>query len=134
MSVDPAKLTRARIVWVRVTDLQGRNPKTRPAVVLYPPADDSPDAEFQVACSSRTPPVPENEAAAFYQQGRDQPGGHPRTGLREGGWVYANWIRTVKVGEVEGLAKFMNLAQFTELVKLVDEAGRLPPEAPDPDE
>jgi hypothetical protein len=135
VSVDPTKLTRTRIIWVCVTDPQGQNPKTRAAVILYPPPDDSPDSEFQVACSSRTPPDPKNAEGTFYLDGMQRPGGHPRTGLTEGGWVRANWIRTVKVGEVERLAKFMPEHQFVELYKVVKAAGLLilpPPSSPPP--
>jgi mRNA-degrading endonuclease toxin of MazEF toxin-antitoxin module len=41
-------LSRGAIVWVEITDPQGRNPKCRPAVVVSPNEDIKPDAELWV--------------------------------------------------------------------------------------
>lgn len=129
--MDPAdfnKLKPGRILHAAVSDMKGRGLKDRPVVVLTAPLDNNEDATFEVACGSRTEPEPNNEHLAVQAQGMDRPGGHPRTGLTATTWFYAMWLRTIQVGDVRRLAKFVPDSDFAKLRKMIEDTAS----APDP--
>ncbi len=125
-AADYAKLTEGRIVRVGVTDLNDRNFKLRPAVIIVPPESDDPNAPMRVVCGSRDAPEAANFPFALRVTGSPPP--HtPKSGLPANTWFYAAWIRTVKARDVEHLFKFMPSYQVVELRGMIDAAKKKVP-------
>ena len=73
-------LQQGSIVWVELVDPAGRNPKTRPAVVLTPSNEILPGGTIYVAAASSTfnEPLPVNQVVLPWH-----PQKHPVTGTEE---------------------------------------------------
>jgi hypothetical protein len=92
---------RGRIVWVEISDPQGRNPKCRPAVIVTANEDIRPDAEvWVVGISSRLDVGPAEVQVELPWDRR----GHPRTGLRERCAAICTWLRQVSLAAVKSEA------------------------------
>ena len=118
---DFKRLTPGRILRAGVDDMHGRGWKVRPLVILTKPETNSPEAEFRVACGSRTAPEPGNEYFAVEVIGI--PNGHPRTGLVATTWFYAYWLRTLKINEIATVLKFFPEHDFLRFVEIIRSAG-----------
>lgn len=86
-----------RVVWVELFDPQGRNPKCRPAIIITPTDDITPDGEVRVvAISTRLDAAPpELQVPLQYD-----PRGACRTGLREQCVAVCNWVARIPVDNI----------------------------------
>ena len=122
-----------RIVFAPVTDGGGRPIGHHPVVVLVPPLTNHPDATIEVACGSRNLPEAGNERFAIRSAGSRGPTGqpHPRTGLAFNTWFYAGWLRTIRLGEVVKLLKFVAPHDYAELLRMIRELQSLDSKSPE---
>src|SRR5437870_275226 len=92
------QLCRGRIVWVELFDPQGRNRKSRPAVIVTSDVDIRDDGEvWVVAISSQL-----NESPAEVQVELPwHPRKHPRTGLRERCAAVCTWMEKVPGASIQ---------------------------------
>ena len=94
-------LGRGRVVRVEVVDPQGRNRKSRPAVVISTAEEVEMTGEFFAVCVSRRhdQAPPEVQVALPF-------GSHGtvcRSGLREPSWAVATWVINSRESDVEVL-------------------------------
>lgn len=122
-------------MWVEVLDPQGRNPKSRPAVVVTPTGDIRPDGEIVVAAvTSRV----EQSPPAVTVELPWQHDGHPRTKLNRRAAVVCTWLVTVPASAVEtvgGMVPFAQLARILEVIRSLEresEPDPLPQPGSDP--
>ena len=120
-NADFNKLTRGRIVYSAVSDMQGRGMKDRPLVVMSVPATITGDDFIEVVCGSTNPHVPENEHLTVRAPGTNQYGGHPKTGLDRTTWFYAPWTRSIRVCEIRRPAKFLPEPEVLKLQKMLED-------------
>jgi mRNA-degrading endonuclease toxin of MazEF toxin-antitoxin module len=93
-----SNLVRGRIVVAKIADPQGRNPKSRPVVVVTPPASVAPAETLGVvAISTQVGMAPRAVCVELPWQN----GGHPRTGLDKRCEAVCTWLATVTVADVE---------------------------------
>ena len=112
-------LQQGSIVWVELVDPAGRNPKTRPAVILTPSHEILPGGQIYVAAASSTFNVslPVNQVALPWH-----PQKHPVTGLRKKCVVVCEWISEIdpaQILEIGGICPpailFQILAQLPQI-------------------
>ncbi len=78
-----------RVIWAELLDPQGRNPKCRPAIIITPTDDITPDGKVRVvAISTRLDAAPPEVQVPLQYD----PRGACRTGLREPCVAVCNWI------------------------------------------
>lgn len=124
---DFKRLTRTRILLAPVSDMKGRPIGPHPVVILVPPVTNDPDATIEVACGSRNVPEAGNERFAIRSAGSRGPTGqpHPRTGLAFNTWFYAGWLRTIRLGDIDKLLKFVAPHDYVELLRMIRELQAL---------
>lgn len=88
-----------RIVWVTITDPQGRNPKCRPAVIGTPTDEITADGEgWVVAISTKF----EEASPEVQVELQWDPRGNCRTQLRERSWAVTTWLERIHLSAVQG--------------------------------
>jgi hypothetical protein len=119
-----------RIVRVELFDPQGRNPKVRPAVILTPTADITPDGEIQVAAiTGETTAAPAEDCVPLPWHRS----GHPTTKLTKPSVVVVTWLARVRVSAVERIAGAVPTPQLIEITrKIVVPSGEPTSEQTDP--
>ncbi len=90
-------LQQGSIIWVELVDPAGRNPKTRPAVVLTASHELLAGGKIYVAAASSTfnEPLPVNQVALPWH-----PQKHPVTGLRKKCVVMCDWIAEIDSAQI----------------------------------
>jgi len=117
-----SQLCRGRIVWVELLDLQGRNRKCRPAVIVTPDADIRADGEvWVVGISTQLEEAPLEAQVELPWERR----GHPRTGLRERCAAVCTWMEKVSVISIQGYAGTVPGRQLLDIQTRIK-----PPDAP----
>lgn len=91
------RIQQGSIVWVKVKDQAGRNPKCRPAVVVTPSAEIVPGETIVVvaATSSFSRPLPQNQVALPWQHGK-----HPQTGLYKECIAVCDWLVEIDQSQI----------------------------------
>jgi mRNA-degrading endonuclease toxin of MazEF toxin-antitoxin module len=117
-----SSLCRGRIVWVELTDPQGRNRKRRPAVIVTPDSDIRADGEVWVVGISTQ--LAEAPAEVQVELSWDRLG-HSRTGLRERCAAVCTWMEKVRVADIHGFAGTVPGRQLLEIQTRIK-----PPDAP----
>jgi mRNA-degrading endonuclease toxin of MazEF toxin-antitoxin module len=124
-----SSLCRGRIVWVELTDPQGRNRKRRPAVIVTPDSDIRADGEvWVVSVSTQLTEAPAEVQVELPWDRR----GHPRTGLKERCAAVCTWMVKVSVADIQGFAGTVPGRQLLDVltrIKLPDAPGN--PGAPE---
>jgi mRNA-degrading endonuclease toxin of MazEF toxin-antitoxin module len=94
------RLQQGSIVWVRVGDQAGRNPKCRPAVILTPTNEISPGEQLVAVAVTSTfsKPLPQNQIELPWQHG-----GHPVTGLKKRCVAVCDWLIEVDQSAIEAI-------------------------------
>jgi hypothetical protein len=115
-----SSLCRGRIVWVEISDPQGRNPKCRPAVVVTATEDIAPEGEvIVVGISTQVDMAPADECVELpWDRNR-----HPRTGLKERSAAVCTWIKRAQVTSIKDLA---GVVPGKQLLKILEKIGDLP--------
>ena len=82
-------LQQGSVLWVRVADQAGRNPKCRPAVVVTPTSEIKPGEKIVVVAATSTfsNPLPANRVELPWSPGR-----HPVTGLYKRCVAVCDWL------------------------------------------
>jgi mRNA-degrading endonuclease toxin of MazEF toxin-antitoxin module len=110
---------RGRIIWAEVPDLQGRNPKRRPLIILTATEEIQEDGPVQcVSISSQLDQAPAELQVELPWHAQ----GHPRTGLRERCSAVCNWLVELPVSAIEsygGTVPGKQLLQILEKVNLL---------------
>jgi mRNA-degrading endonuclease toxin of MazEF toxin-antitoxin module len=120
-------LIRGRIIQVTIADPQGRNPKSRPAVVVVPPADASPTAQVRViGVSTQIGMAP----PAVCVELPWQRGGHPRTGLSARCEAVCTWLATITVADVDRELGTVPADRMLRILNIL--SGLTPPPTPPP--
>jgi hypothetical protein len=101
-----------RVVWVTISDPQGRNPKCRPAVILTPTDEITPDGEVWVVGITTSFELAPPEVQTELQF---DPRGNCRSGLRERSWAVSTWVARVPLSAIEGYAGTIPGAQMAEI-------------------
>jgi len=103
-----------RIVWVEVPDLQGRNPKKRPAVIISADKDIRPDGEVEIVCITteigRSPPE-ECVALPWHRAG------HPRTKLKEESEAVCTWNLMIPVSAIREFGGLIPLPIYLSILQ-----------------
>ena len=91
-------LQQGHIVWALMCDLNGRNSKQRPAVVITATDEIQDDGEVVVVAITSTleDPLPDGYVLLPWHQQR-----HPRTGLNKRCAACCKWLVPIKVSDVE---------------------------------
>ncbi len=89
---NPSKLVAGLVVRAEVADPQGRNPKSRPLVLLTGDSDTPADAPFIAVAITGTLPKPLPEHYVLLPWHRS---GHPQTGLKKKCAAACNWFTNV---------------------------------------
>jgi mRNA-degrading endonuclease toxin of MazEF toxin-antitoxin module len=112
-------LCQGRIVWVELTDPQGRGPKVRPAVVLTPTAAIASAGTIVVAAISSQIGMapPERTVPLPWHRDRKQ----SRTGLTEESEVICDWLRELPVAAVRGTSGVVPTNQLMQIIGKVHE-------------
>jgi hypothetical protein len=101
-----------RVVWVAIPDPQGRNPKRRPAIILTPTDQITPDGDVWVIGITtkfgQAPPEVQTEL-------QYDPRGNCRSGLREQSWAVATWVMQVPVSSIEAYGGTIPGPQMAEI-------------------
>jgi len=109
--------SRGRIVWVELTDPQGRNPKTRPAVIVTATGDIKPDGTVVVvAVSSQVDASPPDVQVELPWAN----GGHPRTRLKERCAAVCTWLAEVPVSAIQRYGGTVPAAQMLRIIALLE--------------
>jgi len=110
-----------QIVWVRVSDQAGRNPKTRPAVILTATDEISDDEPIVVvAVSTRFDrPLPDNKIELPWHRDR-----HPVTGLRRRCVAVCDWLVEIRPSAIEDVAGTVPPAKMRQIISRVKRAGQ----------
>jgi mRNA-degrading endonuclease toxin of MazEF toxin-antitoxin module len=130
------ELTEGRLVWVELSDPQGRNPKVRPAVVLTPTEDIRPDGVIAVAAvTGVVDEIPKGSAVPLPWDRR----GHPETKLTKPCAVACHWTAAVPVSAVQSVrgfvpARLMYRVRAAMKRSLDDDAPTEPPPPPPPNQ
>jgi mRNA-degrading endonuclease toxin of MazEF toxin-antitoxin module len=94
-------LCRGRIVWIELTDPQGRNPKCRPAVIISPDSEIRVDGDvWVVAITTQLSEAPAEVQVELPWDRR----GHARTGLKERCAAVCTWMVKVNAGSIRDQA------------------------------
>ena len=101
-----------RVVWVTILDLQGRNPKYRPAIIITP--TDSITADGTVFVVGVTT-VPDQAPSEVQTELQFDPRETCRSGLRERCWAVSTWVETVAVADIERYAGTIPGPQMAEI-------------------
>ena len=111
-------LIQGSVVWVRLLDPDGRNPKCRPAVVVTPSREIvSTGSVFVVAAStSFSTPLPNNKVELPWSST-----GHSRTRLTKPCVVVCDWVVEIAVENIERVGGVVPPAILAEILR------RLPP-------
>lgn len=111
-------LSHGRIVWVRVVDPQGRNPKTRPAVVISSNQDlDLGQDPVVVAITTQLDKAPEEHSVIL-------PGGPGcRSGLSRKSAAVCIWVERIKPADIEREGGVLPVALMTEINAKVEQAS-----------
>jgi mRNA-degrading endonuclease toxin of MazEF toxin-antitoxin module len=108
-----SEFCRGRIVWVELLDPQGRNPKSRPAVIVTPDADIRDDGEvWVVAISTQLDEAPAEDQVELPWDRR----GHPRTRLRERCAAVCTWMEKVRVAAIQECAGIVPGRQLLDIL------------------
>jgi hypothetical protein len=107
-----AQLCHGRVVWVRILDPQGRNPKRRPAIILTPTPEITADGEIWVAGVTTTFELAPAEVQTELQF---DPQGRCRSGLRERSWAVSTWLAKVPVAAIEAFGGTIPGRQMAEI-------------------
>lgn len=115
-----SKLCRGRIVWVELLDPQGRNGKSRPAVIVTPDEDIRADGPiWVVAISTQTDAAPiEVQVELPWHRA-----GHPKTGLKERCAAVCTSMEKVDVASIQecvGVVPGRQLLDILTRLKLPD--------------
>ncbi len=121
-------LQQGSIVWVELVDPAGRNPKTRPAVVLTPSNEILPGGTIYVAAASSTfnEPLPVNQVVLPWH-----PQKHPVTGLRKKCVVMCEWIAEIDpahILEIGGVCPPSHLFQILARLPKIPSRVKPPPQ------
>ena len=90
-----------RVIWVELLDPQGRNPKCRPAVIITPTDEITPDGEVRVVGISTQLDAGPHEVQVPLQY---DPRAACRSGLREQCVAVCNWIVRIPVVSIRDYA------------------------------
>ena len=114
-----ATLQQGRIVWVRVVDPAGRNPKLRPAVIVTRTSEiTATEPMVGVAVSSTfKQPLSASQNELPWQQG-----GHPVTGLNRRCVAVCEWVIRFTTAEVESVGGTVPHSILLRIVRFVGEA------------
>lgn len=115
-----ATAARGRIIWAEVPDPQGRNPKSRPLVILTPTDAIDPARVVQcVAITTRLDVAPAEVQVELPWHAQ----GHPRTGLKERCAAVCTWLVEVPLAGIESYAGTVPARQ---LLQILTKVGELP--------
>lgn len=116
-------LVQGRIVWVEMVDPQGRNPKTRPAVIVTPTSEIGPDGEVVVVAVTSVRGEAKPELCVPLPWHRD---GHPKTQLKRSNEVVCNWAATVPVASITSVLGVVPFAQMSRILTIIrDDQSRI---------
>lgn len=109
-----------RIVWVAVLDSMGRNPKTRPVVIIATPDDIAAGGEMlAVAITTSIPdPVPPECVELPWSRPR-----HPRTGLNQRCAANCSWVVQVRQEDIQEYLGIVPPRYLNEILTKVDQYG-----------
>ncbi len=117
MSSSPAIVTGQIVFVAAVLDQAGRNPKTRPLVIVSDPSDpEDPDIAIGVALSRQYRSRP----ADIYVKIPWQRNGHPVTQVREDCAAICDWLVEFPIGDIthiRGRVPGPELARILEIVR-----------------
>jgi len=109
---------------VEVLDPQGRNPKCRPAVILTPTEEITPDGEvILVAISGRTDVAPPEMQVELPWQAQ----GHTRTRLNKPAVAVCTWLFKRPVATIKSFGGVVPARQMLEIIVKVSAVGPLEP-------
>jgi len=93
-------LEQGQIVWVRIADQTGRNPKCRPAVIVTRTNEITPHGQIVVVAATGVfrRPLPENTISLPWAHG-----GHQTTGLKKECVAICDWLVTVNVDDIDSV-------------------------------
>lgn len=111
-----AQMCHGRVVWVTLNDPQGRNPKRRPAVIITPTDDITPDGEVWVVGVTTTAELAPEEVRTLLQY---DPQGKCRSGLRERCWAVSTWVAKMPASAIETYAGTIPGPQMAEIHKKI---------------
>ena len=94
------ELQQGHIVWVRMQDQAGRNPKCRPAVVLTATDEIIPNESIVVVAATTrfTEPLPDHKIILPWKPGR-----HPMTGLYKPCVAVCDWLAEVSQSDIQSV-------------------------------
>jgi len=106
-------LRQGSIVWIKVKDQAGRNPKCRPAVVITPTNEILPDGPLHVVAAVGTfsKPLPSNRVPLPWQRG-----GHPITGLYKECVAVCDWLLEIEQSDVDGIGGICPPQQLAQIL------------------
>lgn len=105
------------IVWMHVFDPVGRNPKTRP-LILVTPLDEN-GTHDAVAVSGRVD-LFQDECCVFLPWSH---GGHPKTELSKNSLARCDWLVTLKPGDVTRVGGFVSQQILHEILARISPAS-----------
>jgi mRNA-degrading endonuclease toxin of MazEF toxin-antitoxin module len=116
------ELQQGSIVWVRVNDSAGRNPKCRPAVVVTPTREITENVPLVVVAVTTTipDPRPDNYIALQWHRGK-----HPVTGLRVACCAVCDWLIEIEQSAIEQIGGITPPAVLAAILE------RIPQEPPE---
>ncbi len=124
-----SSIRQGRIVYVPTLDPQGRNPKTRPAVVVTPDDRIAAGGVVRVVAVTGTFGQAPREVTVELPWDR---AGHPRTKLRQPGEAVCSWAFDVAVDELTDTGGFVPDRWLSRILLIVAELEAAPPEPPPP--
>ena len=109
-------LQQGSIVWAELDDPQGRNPKQRPAIVLTPTSEISPDCELVLVAVTSTfdEPLPDNVVELPWDNNR-----HQVTKLRKRCIAVCDWLAIVKFEDILEVAGRTPDKQLHEILSII---------------
>ena len=112
-------LSQGQVVRIAVPDPRGKNPKSRPVVILTETAELADNDEFVVACISTqfSEPLPQHCIPAPWS-----PDGHAKSGLRQPSVVKCRWLLKVKREDVEETLGHLSSATMLDIMREVTRA------------
>lgn len=122
-------LQQGQIVWATMPDPQGRNAKTRPALVYTPTAEITSDGFLDlVAITSQVGSFPPDVSVPLPWQR----GGHRRTTLYQPSEAICTWVARVPVAEVRNTSGRVPLAEMTHILTILFAASETPTDSETP--
>lgn len=112
-----SKPEQGRIIWATVLDQSGRNPKTRPALIVTPTDEIEAGKPFvAVAISTQSPSSSENHVELPWH--RD---GHARTKLRQRCVAVSDWLIPLREDDIQSYGGVVPINVFEKILARIAE-------------